>query len=124
MKEYKWSVGLRHKATRERLNVTVWAPKNEIATQKLCSILIGPECEYEWTGTGPVYENNQTVSREVHPVCIVEWDDHEGSRHQRVFEDLESAQLEADSLRRQFDFVQVRGEELYRREWKSGAKRS
>lgn len=117
MKEYKWSVGLRHKATRERLNVTVWAPKNEIATQKLCSILIGPECEYEWTGTGPVYENNQTVSREVHPVCIVEWDDHEGSRHQRVFEDLESAQLEADSLRRQFDFVQVRGEELYRREW-------
>lgn len=67
MKEYKWSVGLRHKATREKLNVTVWAPKNEDATHKLCGILIGPECEYEWTGTGPIYENNQRVEREVSP---------------------------------------------------------
>lgn len=63
MKEYKWSVGLRHKATREKLNVTVWASKNEDATHKLCGVLIGPECEYEWTGTGPVYENNQRVER-------------------------------------------------------------
>lgn len=64
MTEYKWSVGLRHKATRERLNVTVWAAKNEGATHKLCGVLIGPECDYEWTGTGPVYENNQRVKRE------------------------------------------------------------
>ena len=32
------------------------------------SVLIGPECEYEWTGTGPIYENNQTVRREITPI--------------------------------------------------------
>ena len=26
MKEYKWSVGLRHKATKAKLNISVWAP--------------------------------------------------------------------------------------------------
>lgn len=65
MKEYKWSVGLRHKATGERLSVTVWATKNDAATYMLCGVLIGSECDYEWTGTGPVYENNQVVAREV-----------------------------------------------------------
>ena len=67
MKEYKWSVGLRHKATGTRLDVHVWAPTNDEATHKLCGVLIGPECEYEWTGTGPVYENNQTVGRDIAP---------------------------------------------------------
>ena len=64
MKEYKWSVGLRHKATGTRLDVHVWAPTNDEATHKLCGVLIGPECAYEWTGTGLIYENNQRVERE------------------------------------------------------------
>lgn len=68
MYEYKWSVGLRHKVTREKLNLIVWAPTNEAATHKLCGTLIGYDCEYEWTGTDPIYENNQTVRREVTPV--------------------------------------------------------
>ena len=67
MKEYKWSVGLRHKATGARLNLDVWAPTNNEATHKLCDVLIGPECEYEWTGTGPAYENNQTMGRDITP---------------------------------------------------------
>lgn len=67
MKEYKWSVGLRHKATRARLCVCVWAPTNDAATHALCGSLIGPECEYDWTGTGPVYENNRTVCRDSDP---------------------------------------------------------
>lgn len=67
MKEYKWSVGLRHKATGTRLDVHVWAPTNDEATHRLCGVLIGPECDYEWTGTGPVYENNKTVEREARP---------------------------------------------------------
>lgn len=67
MKEYKWSVGLRRKATGARLSVHVWAPTNDEATHKLCGVLIGPECDYEWTGTGPVYENNQTVERDAAP---------------------------------------------------------
>ena len=56
MKEYKWSVGLRHKATGTRLSLYVWAPTNDEATHKLCGVLIGP-----------VYENNQTVGRDIAP---------------------------------------------------------
>lgn len=41
---------------------------------------------------------------------IVEWDDHEGNRQQRTFDDLEDAQLEAATLKEKFDFVQVREE--------------
>lgn len=67
MYEYKWSVGIRHKATREKLDLIVWAPTVDEATHKLCGILIGPECEYEWTGTGPVYENNQPAERDAVP---------------------------------------------------------
>lgn len=26
MKEYKWSVGLRHKTTKAKLDISVWAP--------------------------------------------------------------------------------------------------
>ena len=70
MYEYKWSVGIRHKATHEKLNLTVWAPTNNEASHKLCGVLIGPECDYEWTGTGPIYENNQTVRREITPLSI------------------------------------------------------
>ena len=63
MTEYKWSVGLRHKATGEKLNLIVWAPTNADANRKLRGVY-GPYCEYAWTGTGPVYENNQHVKRE------------------------------------------------------------
>ena len=49
MKEYKWSVGLRHKTTKAKLDISVWAPTCDDATHKLTGILIGPECEYEWT---------------------------------------------------------------------------
>lgn len=52
MKEYKWSVGLRHKATKAKLNISVWAPTCDDATHKLTGVLIGPECEYEWTKNG------------------------------------------------------------------------
>lgn len=67
MYEHKWSVGVRHKVTREKLNLIVWAPTNSEATHKLTGVLIGPECDYEWTGTGPIYENNQTVGRDIAP---------------------------------------------------------
>lgn len=38
---------------------------------------------------------------------IVEWNDHEGNRHERMFTSQEEAQLEADSLREKFDHVAV-----------------
>ncbi len=40
-----------------KLDISVWAPTCDDATHKLTGILIGPECEYEWTGTGPDYDN-------------------------------------------------------------------
>ena len=36
----------------------------DAATHKLTGTLIGPECEYIWTGSGPIYENNQLIRRE------------------------------------------------------------
>lgn len=41
---------------------------------------------------------------------IVEWDNHEGNRHQLEFNDMDDAQLEAASLKERYDFVQVREE--------------
>lgn len=38
----------------------MWTPP----TRKLTGTLIGPECEYIWTGSGPIYENNQLIRRE------------------------------------------------------------
>lgn len=38
---------------------------------------------------------------------IVEWNDHEGNQHQRRFDTLEDAQLEAASLEEKYDFVAI-----------------
>lgn len=65
MFEYKFSVGIRHKITGEKLHLDVWAQNVDEATHKLCGVLIGYRCEYEWTGSGPLYENNQVIRREV-----------------------------------------------------------
>lgn len=42
MKEYKWSVGLRHKATGTRLSLYVWAPTNDEATAHKLAQVLGP----------------------------------------------------------------------------------
>lgn len=42
---------------------------------------------------------------------IVEWNDHEGNQHQRVFGSREVAELEAASLEREFDYVAILWEE-------------
>lgn len=38
---------------------------------------------------------------------IVEWTDHEGNLQQRLFEDRESAELEAAGLEEQYDYVAI-----------------
>ena len=53
MYEYKYSIGVRHKSTGEKLKLEVWAEDVDAATHKLTGTLIGPECEYIWTGSGP-----------------------------------------------------------------------
>ncbi len=64
MYEYKYSIGVRHKSTGEKLKLEVGAEDVDAATHKLTGTLIGPECEYIWTGSGPIYENNQLIRRE------------------------------------------------------------
>lgn len=64
MYEYKYGVGMRHKVTGEKLHLEVWAENTDAATYKLTGTLIGPDCEYIWTGSGPIYENNQLIRRE------------------------------------------------------------
>ena len=64
MYEQKYQVSIRHKVTGERLTLEVWAEDTDAATRKLTGTLIGPECEYIWTGSGPIYENNQLIRRE------------------------------------------------------------
>lgn len=60
MYEYKYSIGVRHKSTGERLKLEVWAEDVDAATRKLTGTLIGPECEYIWTGSGPIYETTSS----------------------------------------------------------------
>lgn len=65
MNEHLYSIGLKHKKTGERIDLQVWAKNTDEATHKLTGILIGYDCPYRWTGTGPVYENNKIVTRKV-----------------------------------------------------------
>jgi uncharacterized protein YydD (DUF2326 family) len=61
--EQLWRVSIRHKETGETLNLEVWADSNEHATFKLLNSVIGIDKRYAWTGTGPVYKDNQVVTR-------------------------------------------------------------
>lgn len=38
--------------------------RTRTSTDECIGTLIGPECEYIWTGSGPIYENNQLIRRE------------------------------------------------------------
>lgn len=65
MKEYLYQVGIKDKKTGEELNLRVWAKNTDEATHKLCDVLIGYYSEYKWMGSGPLYENNKLIEREV-----------------------------------------------------------
>ena len=64
MYEYKYRIGLLHKATGKTLHLEVWAKNVDEATHKLCGVLIGFNCEYEWTGSGLLYENKEVIRRD------------------------------------------------------------
>ena len=65
MKEYLFQVSIRHKQTKEKIKLYVWAKNVDEATHNLCGTLIGYNCEYEWCGSSPVYKNNKNVMREI-----------------------------------------------------------
>ncbi len=62
---YLYSVGVINKRTGDKMNVEVWAENNDEATHKLTDALFGADGSYRWAGTGPVYENNQIVSKNI-----------------------------------------------------------
>lgn len=63
MKEYLFRVTIRHRDTNDKIHLNIWATNVDEATQKLCGTIIGYDCEYLWLGSGPVYENNEVVTR-------------------------------------------------------------
>lgn len=65
MKEYLFNVSIKHKETREKINLFVWSENVDSATNSLCGSLIGYNCEYEWRGSCPVYSNNKIVARDI-----------------------------------------------------------
>lgn len=74
MTEILYRVGVKHKTTGEKQNLFVWAKNTDEATHKLTGTLIGYNCEYVWTGTGPEYENNQLVTRQRYPKYVTTTD--------------------------------------------------
>ncbi len=63
MIEHLYSVGIQHKKSKENCDLYVWAKNTDEATHKLTGTLIGYNCEYAWTCSGPVYKDNKLVSR-------------------------------------------------------------
>ena len=65
MNEHLYTVSVQDKKTNEKLKLQVWARNTDEATLKLTGSLIGYNCQYCWTGTSPVYEDNKIVTRKV-----------------------------------------------------------
>lgn len=65
MKQHLYRVGMKHNTTGERVNLHVWADNVEEATHLIVSAIGGYRGEYSWTGSGPEYQNNQIVTREI-----------------------------------------------------------
>lgn len=63
--EHLYTVSVQDKKTNEKLKLQVWARNTDEATHKLTGSLIGYNCQYRWTGTNPVYEDNKIVTRKV-----------------------------------------------------------
>ena len=63
--EHLYTVSVQDKKTNEKLKLQVWARNIDEATHKLIDSLIGYHCQYRWTGTSPVYEDNKIVTRKV-----------------------------------------------------------
>lgn len=61
-REILYSVGIKHIKTGEKINLEVWAENVDKATWGLHG-LISYNTQYRWTGTAPLYENNNVIFR-------------------------------------------------------------
>lgn len=64
MKEYLYSIGMKDSRTGEKMCLRVWGKNVNDATAKITSALFGYHGEYVWSGSGPLYENNEIISRD------------------------------------------------------------
>ena len=64
MKEYLYSIGMKDSRTGEEIHLHVWGKNVDAATNKITSALFGYRGEYVWTGSGPLHENNEVISRD------------------------------------------------------------
>ena len=57
-----WTVNIKNNRTGEKISLEVTAATNEEATRK-CTGLFGYNGDYQWTGTGPLYEEERQVQK-------------------------------------------------------------
>lgn len=57
-----WTVSMKNSRTGEKISLEVSAATNEEATGK-CRGLFGYNNDYQWTGTGPLYEEERQVQK-------------------------------------------------------------
>ena len=65
MKEYLFLIGMKDRRTGDKINLRVWGENVVAATNKITSALFGYHGEYVWTGSGPLHETNEVISRDV-----------------------------------------------------------
>ena len=65
MMQYLYNVTMKHKSTGEKIKLKVWAENVDEATHKVTGVIGGYRGEYSWTGSGPEYENNKIIFREI-----------------------------------------------------------
>ena len=65
MKEYLFRVGMKDRITGEKVKLHVWAENVDEATHKVTGALFGVNGSYIWIGSGPEYENNKLVERDL-----------------------------------------------------------
>ena len=65
MKQVLYKVCMKHDKTGEKIDLMVWAENVDEATHKVVSAIGGYRGEYSWRGSGPQYENNRLVTREI-----------------------------------------------------------
>lgn len=61
--EHLYSVGMVDREIGEKVKLKVWAKNTDAATHKITNALFGAYGPYRWTGTGPIYRNNELVTR-------------------------------------------------------------
>ena len=65
MKQQLFRVSAKDKRTGEKISLHVWAANVDAATHSLTDALFGANGPYTWEGSGPEYENNEVITREI-----------------------------------------------------------